>query len=105
MPFRGQAGEGLEPVCIVSGAVFDGPIFHHGSYGIGDFGIERFGVIDGTEETTIDLFRETLPHHAPRKHIIAEDAVDTISGDTAAGAVPEPAGWSGYGHGEVTSYG
>ena len=43
----GDAGERLEPVRVVGGAVFDGPFLHRVGDDVGDLEVERAILLDG----------------------------------------------------------
>ena len=50
----GDAGERLEPVRVVRGAVFDGPFLHRVGDDVGDLEVERAILLDGLGEVLVD---------------------------------------------------
>ena len=74
----GQAGERLEPVGVVGGAVLDGPVLHRGGHHVGHLRVERLAGVDGAEEALEDLLGEALAHHAPGEDVGAVDLVDAV---------------------------
>ncbi len=78
MLLGGEAGERLEPVGEVRGAVLDGPVLHGRGDDIGDLGIERLAPVDGPEEALVDLLGQPLAHDGTGKHIGAEDFVNAF---------------------------
>ena len=71
-----EAGEGLEPVGVVRGAVLDGPILHRVGDGLGDRGVERIAETDGAEDAAEDFLGESLAHDALAEDIAPEDGLD-----------------------------
>ena len=61
--FRGDAGERLEPVRVMSGAVLDRPVLHRGGNDVGRRGIERRALRNRLAQRLVDVAREPLPLH------------------------------------------
>ena len=74
----GEAGQRLEPVGVVGGAVLDRPVLHRGRHDVGHGRVERLAAVDGAEQAAVDLLRQALPHHGPREHVAAEDRVNPL---------------------------
>jgi len=62
----------LEPVCIVGGAHFNGPVFHGGGDSLSKIGIERVAKLLGVLQTLKNGGRETLFHRGFVKDLTGE---------------------------------
>ena len=71
----GRAGERLEPVGVVRGAVLDRPVLHRGGHHVGHGVIEGLALIDGPDQALEDVLGEPLPHHRAREDVAAVDRV------------------------------
>ena len=72
----GVAGHGLEPVGIVGGAVFDGPVLHDCGDLTGGGTIQRRTLCPAALPCAVDLGGETLLHLLLAKHHFAEQGGD-----------------------------
>ncbi len=55
---RGDAGQRLEPVCVVRGAVLDRPVLERAGDDVGHRRIERFALRDGASQRAIRVLRQ-----------------------------------------------
>ena len=69
----GDAGQRLEPVRVVRGAVFDRPVLDRRGDGVGDRGIELFTVRDGAAQGFVRGLRKTGPLHLVVEHEAPEN--------------------------------
>ena len=93
----GEAGQRLEPVGEVGGAVLDGPVLHRGGHDVGHLGVERLAPVDGPDQALEDLLGEALAHHAPGEDVLAIHLVDAV--DRGGHGVPRAGGSEGTGGG------
>lgn len=77
MLFSGEAGHGLEPVGVMGGTHFDGPVLHGAGDDIGDFGIEPAAFVNNALKFLVHFLGQALAHHVQREDILS---VDVISG-------------------------
>ena len=70
--FRGEPGEGMEPVSVMSGAAGNGPVLHGVGHGAGDGGIEAGAVEDGLFEVHIHVVGQMPAHGVESEHVTAE---------------------------------
>ena len=54
-----DAGERLEPVGVVRGAVLDRPVLQRARHDVREGRVERLGLRDGAPERTVDILRQT----------------------------------------------
>ena len=54
----GDAGERLEPVGVVRGAVLDGPVLQRAGDDVGDVGLDRLTLRDGAAQRAVDVLRQ-----------------------------------------------
>ena len=52
----------MEPVRVVRGAVFDGPVLHGVGDNISDFGIQAFAIADGLGQLLEHILGKALAH-------------------------------------------
>ena len=69
--FGGQPGHGLEPVRVVGGPVFEGPVLHRPGDDVGVGGIERSAPRHGLHEPVVHVAGKTLAHDARVEHVAA----------------------------------
>ena len=72
----GLSGERLEPVRVVRGAFFDGPIFHHHRNHVGHIGIQRLMIGDGFLQFFPNSLRKTGFQSLQGQGILTEDLGD-----------------------------
>ena len=70
--FGGDAGQRLEPVRVVRGAVLDRPVLHRRRDGVGDRRVERLAVRDRPAQRLIDRLRQARLLHVVVEHEAAE---------------------------------
>ena len=58
----GDAGQGLEPVGVMGGALLDGPALHDAGHHVGHFQIERLTLFDGRLQALVGRAGQTLAH-------------------------------------------
>ena len=76
MLLGGIAGHGLEPVRIVGGSLFNGPILHGTGDFVGNGAVEGGSLTDATLPGYIDLRAKTLLHLFLAEDHAAEDFRD-----------------------------
>ena len=76
MLFGGYAGHGLEPVGIMGGAFFNGPLLHCLRNGVGNILFHFSAVFDNVDKPFVNVGREALSHDLPVKNHAAEDLRD-----------------------------
>ena len=78
---RGDSGERLEPVGVVGGALFHGPILHGVGHDIGGGNADVAAVFHDVHDLGKDLLGQTLPHDGGAEHVGAKQLgdVDTHS--------------------------
>ena len=86
----GDAGQWLEPVGVVGGAVLDGPLLHAVSHDVGDVDVEWLVVLGGLLQLLVGLAGDALTHCAVVKDQLAVDLGDlaharVLSGGRALG--------------------
>ena len=62
MLFGRQAGQGIEDVGVVRGALLDGPVLHGRGHGVGDRAVELLALFDRPLERLEDQLRQPLLH-------------------------------------------
>ena len=70
--FGSDAGQRLEPVGEMGGAVFDGPVLHRVGHSIGDLVIQARAFVDGLFQRGIYIVRKSRFHDAVVKDLTAE---------------------------------
>ncbi len=84
MLLGGDAGERLEPVREMGGAVLDGPILQRGGHAVGGREVERLASRDRASERLVDRLRE-----AGLLGLVAEDATaEDLRGAAVDGYLP-----------------
>ncbi len=73
-----QAGQRLEPVGEVGGAVLDRPVLHRGRDHVGHLRVQRLAPVDRPQQALVDLLRQPLAHDGTGKHIGAEDFINAF---------------------------
>ena len=63
-----DAGEGLEPVRVVRGPLFNRPFLHGMGNNVRNLEIERLAVLDGPHELLVRCGRQTLLHGVLVEH-------------------------------------
>ena len=76
MLFGGNAGHRLEPVSIVGGALFDGPVFHRLGHNIRRLKIKAVPFGNRLSDLIIDIGRELRFHR-----LVAEDIAGEVFGE------------------------
>jgi hypothetical protein len=71
----GQAGQRLEPVRVVRGAVLEGPVLHGGGDGVGQGGVERLAVLERALQALVDVLGQALTLLGGAEDVGAEDLV------------------------------
>ena len=71
--FAGDAGEGLEPVGIVGGALFHGPVTHDAGHHVGQLDVQRLALLHGGLEAAVGGCGQALFHHVLVEHQRAID--------------------------------
>ena len=89
-----QAGERVEDVGVVGGALLDGPVLHGRRNDVGDGGVERFGVVEGVQERLVDRLRQSRLHHRPTEHVLPE--LLARGRLLLQGVTPRPVGGDGF---------
>ena len=80
----GDAGQRLEPVRVVRGAMFDRPVLDSRGDGVGNRGIEQFTVRDGAAQGFVCGLRKTGPLHL----VVEDEAPENLCGPGG----PDPGG-------------
>lgn len=73
MLLSGDAREGVENVCVVGGALGDGPVLHRGSDEVGDFRIELLAGLDGLAQLLVDVLGQPFLELFVIEHIAAKE--------------------------------
>ena len=60
--FAGGAGQRLEPVGVMGGALLDGPAFHHAGHDVRHVQIQRLALLDGSLQALVGRAGQTLAH-------------------------------------------
>ncbi len=76
---RGQAGQRVEDVGVVGGALLQGPVLHRRGDRVGDLGVERAGLLDGGQDGLVDALRQTLLHRREAEDVLAEDLAGLLA--------------------------
>ena len=102
----GQAGEGIEDVGVVGGALLDGPVLHGQRHGVGDRGVDWLALLDRGLQRLVDALRQPILHDGVAEHVRTEELargsfaeVPTLAGGTIAVDGGDSTG-AGGGHGE-----
>ena len=73
MLLGGHAGQRLEPVREVGGALLQRPLLHRGGDGVGEVGLERLALGERLLELLVGRLREPLALDRAREDVGAED--------------------------------
>ena len=73
---RGDAGERLEPVGIVGGALFHRPVLHGVGHDVGGLDADVAAVFHHVHDLAEHALGESLPHHIGAEYIGTEDLCD-----------------------------
>ena len=79
--FGGATGEGVEPVGVVAGAIFDGPLLHSCGNAVGEFARDGLLVVDGVDEFVVGLTGEVLKHFLAVEHRFGVELLCTFLGE------------------------
>ena len=66
--FAGDAGEGLEPVGVVGGALLDGPVPHEAGHHVGQFDVQGLALLQGGLQALVGGGGQPLLHHMLVEH-------------------------------------
>ena len=69
----GDAGERVEDVGVVGGALLDRPVLHCQGHRVGDARIKRLALLDGGLQRLVDTLRQPVLHRRVTEHVGAED--------------------------------
>ena len=78
MLFGGYAGHRLEPVCIMSSALFDSPFLHCVSDSACDLGSERTAELLGIADSSVNVLGKPFAHNLVVEDVTAEKVSDIL---------------------------
>ena len=76
----GDAGHGLEPVCVVGSPHLLGPLLHAGCNGICNRTVESGAIVDDINEFVIHVGRQIFEHLLAVEHILTKVLRGTLGG-------------------------
>ena len=78
--FGRTAGEGLEPVGVMTGSHLQCPLFHAFGDAVGCLAADRFMIVDSFHQCIVGLQRKILKHLLTVEHLCTVVTVDSLFG-------------------------
>ena len=81
MFFSRTAGEGLEPVGVMTGAIIESPTFHTLGDTVGELTAQGLTIVDGVNKSIVGLLGEVLEHALSIEHLLRIIVIYSVLGE------------------------